>query len=248
LLAQIASSAKGTATAQYRLKHYDGSWRYTETAATSALHIRGLQGIICNSRDITDAKNFEQELLLSRDQLRRLAAHAENTREQERIRIAREIHDELGQTLSALRLDLEQLAMKYGPDNTAARKEFTRRVEDMIRNIDLTILTVRRISAELRPGVLDHLGLAAALDWQIDQFQSRTSIRCRCRGLARSFPLDVEASTAVFRIFQEILTNIVRHANASAVAIDVAVKADWFTLCVAECNGPQNLDRKKALS
>ena len=112
----------------------------------------------------------------------------------------------------------------------------------MLRKTELTINTVRRISAELRPSVLDHLGLSAALQWQIDEFRSRTGIQCLCRGLRRDLRLDAGQSTAVFRIFQEVLTNILRHAFASAMTVDLRLQSGWLTLRVAD-NG-KGLDPK----
>ncbi|HUP04317.1 MAG TPA: PAS domain S-box protein [Bryobacteraceae bacterium] len=233
-LERVRSSPDGAARVQFRFRHADGSWRHAESMATNALHVEGLNGIIVNFRDITPQKDFERQLSASRDQLRNLAARIEAAREQERIRMAREIHDELGQMLSALKLDLEALPLKYRPEGAAARKGFAGRIAGLGRQIAATIDTVRRISAELRPGVLDHLGLAAALRWQVDEFTGRTGIRCRCRGLAEHLSLAAAEATTVFRIFQEILTNILRHAAATAVTVDLVLKPGWLTLRVAD--------------
>jgi PAS domain S-box-containing protein len=163
----------------------------------------------------------ERELISSREQLRQLAAHLEGAREQERIRIAREIHDELGQILTVLKMDLEAVDARYRTSTPRPLKDITRRVAAMLQNLDVMIGTVRRIASELRPGILDHLGIAAAIEWQLRETESRTGIRCRVAGLPEQLPLDGRRSTSVFRIFQEILTNVVRHAGAASIKVDM---------------------------
>jgi signal transduction histidine kinase len=171
-----------------------------------------------------------------------LAARVESAREEERARISREVHDEFGQMLSALKLDFETLASRYRPREAQTRGEFDQRVAAIVRGIDLSMKTVRRIAAELRPAVFEDLGLAAALDWQLQEFESRTGIRCRRRGLSHSAGLAAEPSLAVFRIFQEILTNVVRHAHATILEVAAGTDGDWFTLRVSD-NG-KGLDPK----
>jgi signal transduction histidine kinase len=198
-----------------------------EAAATNCLAVEGLRGIVANIRDVTERNGYEQ-------QLRELAAHVETAREQERIRIARTVHDELGQMLSILKLDLERLPLKFRPEGVGMQKAFARRIASMRRQIEDSINTVRRISAELRPGILDHLGLSAALGWQVDEFVSHTGIPCRCHGLGEDLQLPPSHATAVFRIFQEILTNILRHAGASAVTVDLHRETGSFILEVGD--------------
>ena len=169
-----------------------------------------------------------------RRQLRQLAARVESAREEERARISREVHDQFGQMLSALKLDFETLASQFRPRGAEARSEFDQRVAAIVRGIDLSMKTVRRITAEMRPAIFEDLGLAAALDWQLQEFESRTGIRCRRRGLARNAGLAAEPSLAVFRIFQEILTNVIRHANATILQVTVETDGDWFTLRVSD--------------
>lgn len=227
-LARILHSPPTAAvTLHVRLQHRAGGWRSVEAVVTNCLDVEGLRGIVANIRDVTQRIEYEQ-------QLRQLAAHIETDREQERIRVAHIIHDELGQMLSMLKLDLEALPLKFRPEGVVAQKAFTRRVAAMRRQIEGSISTVRRIAAELRPGALDHLGLTAALGWQIDEFASRTGIRCRSRGLAQDLYLPAAQATAVFRIFQEILTNILRHAGASVITVNLRRKSTWFTLEVAD--------------
>jgi signal transduction histidine kinase len=159
-----------------------------------------------------------------RRQMRQLAARVESAREEERARISREVHDQFGQMLSALKLDFETLASRYRPRGAEARSEFDQRVAAIIR----------RITAEMRPAIFEDLGLAAALDWQLQEFESRTGIRCRRRGLARNAGLAAGASLDVFRIFQEILTNVIRHASATILEVTVETDGDSFTLSVSD--------------
>ena len=151
------------------------------------------------------------------DQLRALTGHLRFVREEERTRIAREVHDELGQALTGLKLDLSLLSGK-----TVGQRAVQRKIKAMAARVDDTILTVRRIATELRPGVLDNLGLAAAIEWQAAEFQERTSIRCEVRIEVKETIWDREFNTMCFRIFQETLTNIVRHAKATRVDVRLA--------------------------
>ena len=124
------------------------------TTLTNALDIEDVRGIVFNTHEVTVRSLSQQQLLESRNQLRNLAAHLEAAREQERVRIAREIHDELGQLLSALKLDLEALSIKYRPEKAALRRQFDEEIAYLVATVKLTIDTVRRISSELRPAVL----------------------------------------------------------------------------------------------
>lgn len=241
-LEKTVTSPNSTTLVQFRVQHRDGTWRNAEGTAANCLHIEGLGGMVANLRDITAQKVFEGQLQASRHQLRQLTAHIESAREEERIRIAREVHDELGQILTVLKLDLEGLALNHRHSSPAIRKDFAARIAGIVRTVDLTINTVRRISAELRPSILNDLGLSAALKWQIQEFESRTGIRCRCRGLREDLHLGAEPSIAVFRIFQEILTNVVRHAKAKAVSVELRTMGGWLILRIADDG--QGLDPK----
>ncbi len=159
----------------------------------------------------------QEKLRRSYDQLRALTGHLRFVREEERTRIAREVHDELGQALTGLKLDLAWLHGKLTGERALRRK-----VKAMSAHVDLTIHTVRRIATELRPGVLDNLGLAAAIEWQTADFQERTGIRCKVKIDVRDSIWDREFSTMCFRVFQETLTNIARHAKATRVEVILA--------------------------
>ncbi len=157
-----------------------------------------------------------------------LSERTEAIREDERTSISRELHDELGNSLAALRLDIS------GVTRLARDPEMIRRLEEMKRAADNIIQSVWRISAGLRPGVLDLLGLEAAIKWQAQEFAKQTGIACEFRAGLGELPLDSSLATAVFRIFQEALTNVTRHANASRVTVDLGVDGSMVVLEVAD--------------
>jgi len=155
----------------------------------------------------------EKELRDSREQLRNLSLYLQTAREEERSRIAREIHDELGQALTALKIDLGWMSKRLLDDQHSLRDKSNA----MSRLIDTIVQTVQRLSSELRPGILDDLGLAAAIEWEAGEFQKRTGIQCRVVINPEDLVLSKDKSTAIFRIFQEALTNVIRHAGATMV-------------------------------
>ena len=157
----------------------------------------------------------EERLRESREQLRALSVYLQYVREEERTRIAREVHDELGQSLTGLKLDLAWMTQQIAKNQPTLLE----RLRTMSGQIDSTIQTVRRIATELRPGILDDLGLIAALEWQANEFQSLTGIECIVRSEVDDSALDVDINTAFFRIFQETLTNVARHAKATRVRV-----------------------------
>jgi PAS domain S-box-containing protein len=180
--------------------------------------------------DITEDIKAQEELQNSREQLRNLTVYLESVREQERTNIAREIHDELAQALTALKMDLSWLSNKL-PQDQMPMIEKTRSMNDLI---DTTIRTVKRISAELRPGILDDLGLVAAIEWQAEEFQERTGIPCHVAVVPADLKVEKDRSTAIFRIFQETLTNIARHARATKVVVELKRKGGELMLQVKD--------------
>jgi len=170
--------------------------------------------------DITKHRQVEKELVRSQWELRRLSQYLQNIREKEGKRIAREIHDELGQALTALKMDIFYLSKKF-LNNYKNKKLFIKKTKSMLELIDETIRTVQKISAELRPRLLDDLGLVPAIEWYIKDFQERTKIECKSDLDFNCIKLDPDCSTAIFRIFQEALTNIARHAEATEVNISL---------------------------
>ena len=183
------------------------------------------------SAELAERALTEQRLRGSEENLRALASHLQSVREEERIHIAREIHDELGQALTGLKFDIGSLAKSSLKDDP----ETAEKTHAVSQAIDRIINSVRRIASGLRPEVLDEIGLAAAIEWQAREFQRRTGIRCTV-DIERGFPdPDKERSTALFRIFQELLTNVARHANASRVKAQLT---DGETIAlVVEDNG-----------
>lgn len=188
------------------------------------------KAIMAVSRDIAMRKQAEEEIRKSHEQLHNLAAHLESIREEERTLIAREIHDELGQALTALKMDMSWLGKKL----SAGQDFLSEKIESMTRLLDITIQTVKKISTELRPGLLDDLGLAAAIEWQAEDFQKRTGISCEISIKPEDIILDKERSTAVFRIFQETLTNIARHSRASMVEVSMRMEDNMIELKVQD--------------
>ena len=165
--------------------------------------------------DITDRTRMETELKRSREQLRSLSARLQQIREEERIRIAREIHDELGGFLTVLKLDLEALG-KEAPD---ASPSFRQKQASITKTILAAIGSVRRICSDLRPSVLDHIGLTAATEWQVEEWQAKTGIRCTMMSSLDDERIDPGRATAAFRVLQEALTNVARHAAATSVQV-----------------------------
>ncbi len=187
------------------------------------------KGIVITYEDITDRKRAAHELERSHEQFRQLSAHLESVREKERTRIARELHDELGQLLTALNTDIILLRKQLPPE----QKALVSKTDSMTQLIDMTLSTVKRIYMDLRPGMLDHLGLPAALGWQADDFQRRTGIVCKI-SVPEDLELDPEISTAIFRIFQETLTNVMRHAEATRISVNLKPSGDDLVLVVRD--------------
>lgn len=177
----------------------------------------------------------EDQLRQSTAQLRALSGHLERVREEERTRIARELHDEMGQMLTGIRLNVTWLSKRLEDasqiENTSPLLEKTRSITVLI---DRTIVAVRRLISELRPAVLDHLGLVAALEWQADEFQQRTGIRCEFVCPLKQVILSSVGTTAIFRIVQEALTNVTRHAKAAKVTIRLEQEGDALCLAVED--------------
>ncbi|HEY2986970.1 MAG TPA: GAF domain-containing protein [Candidatus Binatia bacterium] len=213
-------SGQQTWSDEYRYRCGDGSYAFVIDRGYVIYENGSPTRMIGSMTDITDAKQARAELESSHERLRALAGHLQAAREEERTRVAREIHDELGQALTGLKMDVAWLRKKLVKDQEPLREK----TDSMLALMDQTIQSVRRISTELRPGVLDDLGLAAAIEWQIHEFQNRTGIKCVLASRLDDIRLDHLRSTALFRIFQETLTNIGRHARATKVSIKLERK------------------------
>jgi PAS domain S-box-containing protein len=186
-------------------------------------------------QDITERKQAEKQLEATTKQLRALSASLQSAREQESARIAREIHDELGGALTSLRWDLEAIddAISEATDFTQLG-DLRTKIETMITLTATTLDTIKRLASELRPMVLDELGLVDAIEWQTAQFETRTGIAVQYVCPLEKVDLNREQSTAVFRILQEAMTNILRHAQATNVNIIMTQKAGEFELTIKD--------------
>ncbi|SHG45202.1 sensor histidine kinase [Massilia sp. CF038] len=186
------------------------------------------EGIMSN---ITASKLEQLETIRSRARLAELTAHIEQVKEQERTRIAREIHDDLGGNLTAIKMALMMLTKRLPPDQPQLRE----RADYVDALVDRTIEAIHRISLDLRPSMLD-LGLVAALEWQSREFEKQNGISCTFLSSEKEIELSLDHATALFRIFQEALTNIAKHAHASAVQVGLTRSGQHVTLTI-EDNG-----------
>lgn len=220
-------------TVVYRWMHTDGRtvWaeHYRIPVFDAAGQIIGIEGI---ARDVTARVEGERRLRESEEQMRQLAARVQTAREEERAEVSRELHDELGQTLTALKLEINRAVAAFASDPTSVTS--VDRLQSVVGLVDLGIATVKRISARLRPATLDHLGLAEAVRWEALTFKARTGIRCQVRANRRDSRLTAEQQTALFRILQEALNNVVCHANASAVHVTITERDDDVELRIRD--------------
>jgi two-component system, NarL family, sensor histidine kinase UhpB len=205
----------------------DGSEREVEIAVTRLPDQENklVQMVIV---DTTDQAREKRSLLASRRTLRELSAHIVEAREEERKRIARELHDELGQRLTALKIELSSL------ENGDKRGGMHGRLQPMIDMVDETVAATRRISLGLRPPMLDDLGLEAAIDWLINQFRDHNQVQVELRCETLQTPLQTGVAVALYRILQEALTNISRHAGAQRVQVEVSTREQWVQLSVQD--------------
>jgi PAS domain S-box-containing protein len=221
---------------EFRVQGNDGHPRlilaYVDVMVDSDGHVTGVIGTV---QDITEQRHSEEKLRKSHEQFRSLSAHLQTVREEERTRIAREIHDELGQSLTAIKLEMSMAHKQISRMKSKVHKDsLLEKTDHMLKMIDSTIQTVKNISAELRPVYLD-LGVVPAIEWQSQEFQNRTGIECifKC-DLDEEIQLDRESSTVMFRILQEALTNVVRHAQAKHVSVDLSHENSHYVLKVMD--------------
>lgn len=213
---------------EHRITRPDGSLRWVQIITRSGHNGRRhlLRGTIM---DITERKHNLEALKRSQELLRELTAHQDRVKEDERKRIAREIHDELGQTLLALRLDVSMLDVR----TAKSHPKLNERMRGMLQHIDATVKTVRTIINNLRPAVLD-LGLSAAVEWQVKEFRRLSAIDCELVLDAQEFKLSDARATTLFRIVQESLSNVIRHANATQVRIELCEVGDNLVMKIAD--------------
>ena len=220
----------------FRIVQSDGSVRILHCRGTATTDGQGNASRLFGTvQDLTDRRMAEEQLRVLNQKLRALSANLQFAREEEGTRIAREIHDELGSSLTTLKWDLEALDKTFSATDGKFRfPAWPEKIRAMIKATDTTINSVRRIASELRPIMLDDLGLVEAIEWQAQNFQSRTGIACHCDCSLQCACLDRDQSTAVFRILQEALTNILRHALATKVEITMRQAANEFVLQISD--------------
>lgn len=160
-----------------------------------------------------------KDLKKSHDQLRRLAAHLQSVREEERTNIAREIHDELGQGLTGLKMVLSRIRTRLS--DTHGNEEIVEQMTEAIALVSSTVGTVKQLCTNLRPALLDQLGIGAAIEWQCEEFQKRSGVECRVAVPPEVLIVDIDIVTALFRIFQEALTNVLKHSQATRVEVSL---------------------------
>jgi PAS domain S-box-containing protein len=212
-----------------KLKRKDGTVIDIEVNAKFLSDMRFLVFI----RDISARKAAEAELNASYKAIRKLTSYLQNVREDERTNIAREIHDELGQALTVLKMDFSWVNKKI---SHIAEEPVLRRLEDILVMLNETVNTVRRISSDLRPSLLDDLGLAAAIEWQLSEFEKRSGIIVKFESAELKSPSNINktVSTAFFRILQESLTNIARHSGAKNIDVILELNEDYIELSIKD--------------
>lgn len=229
----------------WRHKKKDGTVIHVETYNHQIIY-EGKPAWLGLSHDVTDKHKAEIRLQKSYEDIRQLASNLQSIREDERTAIAREIHDELGQQLTGLKMDIYWLSRKINTADT----EITNKLNESIQLINATVSSVRKIATDLRPSILDDLGLLAALEWQGEEFEKRSGTHVEFSNEAGEVQLKPDAVTAVFRIYQELLTNVARHANASLVKV-LLQKRDNMVFFTLTDNGtgfdPETIRKKKTL-
>lgn len=213
---EVVKKLKEKGQAIFEIEHLRKDNRRIPVEISAILfEYKNVPTILSIARDITQRKRDEARLRATSQKLRNLASRIQTVREEERTLIAREIHDELGQMLTVLKIQLSLL----GQEIAGSQPEYSQKIRQISTLIDQTVESVQRITAKLRPDILDELGLVPAIEWQASEFSALTGIQCKCSLTAEDVRLSQEKATAVFRIFQEALTNVARHAGASRVSI-----------------------------
>jgi PAS domain S-box-containing protein len=232
-VAQFSAGSVGSWTMAPQLeitgRHADGHEFPIESTISKSL-IGGKLQMTAVLRDVTERRRNEVELLEVNSQLRKLSTSLQSVREQERSRLSRELHDELGQQLTGLKLSLSWLTNRVRDGRTPTIES----MDEMRLQLDAGISAVRRISTELRPLVLDDLGFDEALAWQCSEFRKRSNMEIMLNAPAAKDVKDSEVATALFRIVQESLTNVARHADATSVKIDLRIDGDTMVLTVCD--------------
>ncbi len=224
---KIAEPGKGTRRF-FRVRHKNGTWRDIEGYGVSTKSGNADAALVGVWHDVTDRTTAERALRESADEMRRLSQHIQEAREDEQMRIARELHDRLGQSLTMLKIGIARLTTRL----KTARADVRELGAELLVDIDSTIRAMREISQHIRPPMLDDLGIAAALGWAARRFTDRTGVSCKVSGQVEHVPAEV--GRALYAIATEALTNVARHADATAVSIDVRRRNGDFVVTVRD--------------
>jgi PAS domain S-box-containing protein len=216
-LGSILTNPGSVAQAQWRQLHADGSWHWMEGVASNLLHEPTVHAVVHNFRDISEREKIETELIEKNTELQKLSAYLQHVREEERKYIAREVHDELGQLVSALKINIDWINIKIPDLDEAARK----RIDHATKTTEVLIASIRKIASSLRPSILDDFGLNAAVEWQCREIQNINGIHCIFNSDFEDRSLTIETQTELFRITQESLTNVMRHSKAENVTVEI---------------------------
>ena len=222
--------ANEQATGFYRYRHRSGLWRWLESSARWFTTSSGELRAVVISRDITDRKIAEEQLKRSKEDLRKLSEHLEHTLEEERKRISRELHDDIGQQVIILKFDLSSLA-------TFARRAggaVVEKIENVLTSVDNVLQSIRQVSSQLRPAQLDVLGLAGAIRWDTESYAKKTGLAIDVHIDPSDLTLDLDRSVAVYKVFREAVMNVVRHSGASKVWIELLKRGDIILLSIRD--------------
>ena len=235
---EAVKNRQSSITEEFRFKNAEGEYRiFYDRAFIKYDDVGNPERILGVMLDITEREKAAELLQKSYKDIRQLASNLQSIREDERTNIAREIHDELGQQLTGLKMDLHWLTRKIN----SADEEVIKKMKESVDLINATITSVRKIATDLRPSILDDLGLLAALEWQGEEFEKRSGTKVKFINEAGDLTVKPEVATAIFRIYQELLTNIARHANAALVTASLYIVADILYFSIKDDGNGFNL-------
>jgi signal transduction histidine kinase len=239
-LLSVPIASPGRVYGWLSLRNKLGADEFTEVDERVALTLAAHTGIAYENTRLFDA--LHRRVTTLEQELRRTSARV---REEERARLSRTLHDRMGQLLAGLKIDLHWVAAQLPPVTEPPRNEVAIKVDSILQRIDETIESVRTVASELRPAVLDELGLVAAIEWQAEEFERQSGIRCRVHSRIDRIDLEPQRATAVFTIIQEALTNVLQHAHATRATVTVRKSVQSLTVTVAD-NGRGISDRDLA--
>jgi PAS domain S-box-containing protein len=229
---------KAATSTDFRGVHHSGIWRHKKKdgtiiyvdIVTHDINYKGQLRRLVLANNITERHAAEEKLKDSYEAIRTLTGYLQNVREEERLNISREIHDELGQLLTVLKMDVSWLNKKIGEENSLAKEKLS----EILSLVDTTVRSIRRIASELRPTLLDDLGLYAAMDWHLEEFERRSGIKRELVIPETELALPDSLKIGIFRIFQESLTNVARHSEAKNVNVSLLQKDNQLILTIRD--------------